>query len=242
MPIVVTPYLQPRVHNPQECATPTYPAVPTEFQVDVIIYDAMLLAPMIYNMCTGVNVSHVFLCNNLYRIRWALVHHRFRIRLIIRVQCALHHRNDVNLKFCWDSTHSRVAHSWGLCTLAATNPPLYCTTPQPALELILGQPCGLSGAARLCIFLPEVPPGLFLLEQSGIVFVFLQGVVLDLEHLFNRTLSSISLSQTRAHTYTYTHTHIHARAHTHTHTRTSTHRCTHTFLHPLPRLAMCPQT
>ena len=57
-----------RVHNPPECATPTYPAVPTEFQVDVIIYDAMLLAPVIYNMCTGVKASHVFLCNNLNRI------------------------------------------------------------------------------------------------------------------------------------------------------------------------------
>ena len=60
---------------------------------------------------------NVFLCNDLYRIRWALVYHRFRIRLTIRVQCALHHKNDVNLKFCRDTTHSRVAHSWGLCTL-----------------------------------------------------------------------------------------------------------------------------
>ena len=105
---------------PQECATPTYPAVPTEFQVDVIIYDAMLLAPVIYNMCTGVNASHVFLCNNSNRIRWDSVHHTFRIRLIIRVQCASHHKNDVNLKFCRDSTHSRVAHSGGLCTLGAS--------------------------------------------------------------------------------------------------------------------------
>ena len=32
--------------------------------------------------------------------------YRFRIRLIIRVQCALHHQNDVNLKFCRDSTHT----------------------------------------------------------------------------------------------------------------------------------------
>ena len=47
----------------------TYPAIPTEFQFDVIIYDAMLLAPVIYNMCTGVNASHVFLCDDLYRIR-----------------------------------------------------------------------------------------------------------------------------------------------------------------------------
>ena len=61
-------WVKPRVHNPQECATPTYPAVPTEFQVDVIINDAILLAPVIYNMCTGVNASHVFLFNNLYRI------------------------------------------------------------------------------------------------------------------------------------------------------------------------------
>ena len=68
---------------------PCWPAVPTEFQVDVIIYDAMLLAPVIYNMRTGVNASHIFLCNNLYRIRWALVHHRFRIRLIIRVHCII---------------------------------------------------------------------------------------------------------------------------------------------------------
>ena len=62
------PFVAPRVHNPPECATPTYPVVPTEFQVDVIIYDAMLLGAVIYNMCTGVNASHVFLCNNLYRI------------------------------------------------------------------------------------------------------------------------------------------------------------------------------
>ena len=100
--------------TPQECATPPYPAVPTEFQVDVIINDAMLLAPVIYNMCTDINSSHVFLCNNLYRIRRVLVHHRFRIRLTIRVQCALHHKNDINLKFCRDSTHSGVAHSWGV--------------------------------------------------------------------------------------------------------------------------------
>ena len=91
------------------------------FQVDVIIYDPMLLAPVIYNMCTGVNASHVFLSNNLYRIRRASVHHTFRIRLIIRLQCALHHKNDVNLKFCRDSTHSRVAHSGRLCTLDDTD-------------------------------------------------------------------------------------------------------------------------
>ena len=80
---------------PQECATPTYAAGQTEFQVDVIMHDAMLLAPVIYNMCTGVNASHVFLCNNLYRIRWASVPHTFRIRLIILLQCALHHKNDI---------------------------------------------------------------------------------------------------------------------------------------------------
>ena len=100
--------------TPHECATPTYPAVSTEFQVDVIIiYDAMLLAPVIHSMCTGVSASHALLWNNLYRIRWALVHHRFRVHLIIRVQCALHHKNEVNVKFCRDSTHSRVSHSWG---------------------------------------------------------------------------------------------------------------------------------
>ena len=129
--------------TPQSVQLPhTLPAVPTEFQVDVIIYDAMLLAPVIYNMCTGVNASHVFLCNNLYRIRLASVNHRFRIRLIIRVQCALHHQNDVNLKLCRDSTHSRVAHSGGLCTLGMTYRQQTTSTIRPRKDEVVGRSGG----------------------------------------------------------------------------------------------------
>ena len=68
-----------------------------------------------FTTCVRVSTHHTFFfAIILVQDRSASVNHRFWIRLIIRVQCALHHQNDVNLKFCRDSTHSGVAHSWGV--------------------------------------------------------------------------------------------------------------------------------
>ena len=140
----------------------------------------MLLAPVIYNMCTGVDASHVFLWNNLCGIRRALVHHRFRIRVIIRVQCALHHffLNDVNLKFCRDRTHSPIAHSWGLCTLVYT--PRVCEGyGLHAMRALSNFHVGLSGEGFLYTVRPPRINSLFRVTslirtrvgQSGLFFI-----------------------------------------------------------------------